>query len=145
MKKLFLAVLIAASIGTSAFAADATHLNYRVKSAFEAAFAGATNVSWHIKPQFISFAFELNNEKMEAFYSSDGEQIGTSRHVSFDKLPASAVKKIKANYPDYQVKEAVKMDLNGESNYYVSLENGNLKRILEVSEYGRVSLFNNGK
>ena len=35
MKKLFFAVLVAASIGTSAFAADATKVNYRVRTAFE--------------------------------------------------------------------------------------------------------------
>lgn len=145
MKKLFFAVLIAASAGISAFAADVTHVNYRVRSAFDAAFAGATDVSWHITPRYVAFAFQLNNEKMEAFYSPEGEQIGISRHVSFDKLPASAIKKIKKNYPDYQVKEAIQMDINDESNYYVSLQNGNLKRILEISAFGGVSVLSNGK
>ncbi len=145
MKKLFLAVLIAASVGASAFAADVTRLNYRVRSAFDAEFAGATDVSWRITPQFTSFAFKLDNQSLEAFYSADGEQIGISRHVAFEKLPAAAIKKIQKNYPDYKVKETIHMELNGESNYYVSLENGNLKRILEVSHFGGVSLFKNEK
>lgn len=145
MKKLLFAVLIAASIGTSAFAADLNKVNYRVKTAFEAEFAGAQNVSWNVTPDYTRFVFTMDEERIEAFYGSNGEQIGVSRKIDFKNLPGAAVKKIQKSYPDYTVKETIAFDRDGDKTYYVSLAQGNKKRILQVSVFGNVSIYNTGK
>ncbi len=141
MKKLMIAALLVATIGTSAFAMDVKNLNYKVRNNFETNFIGAKNVSWSESSEYIKASFELNGEMVEAFYGNDGESIGTSRKVEFKTLPLSAISKIKAKYSTYTVNEVIEFDRNSEKNFYVSLVDGDKKQILEVSFFGSVSVF----
>jgi opacity protein-like surface antigen len=145
MKKLFMAALLVAAIGSTAFAADVTKVNIKVKNNFEAQFAEATNVSWSTGGKFTRASFELNDQKIEAFYGSDGEAIGYSRQIGLKQLPQNAVKKINKLYADYKVAEVIEFTQEGDKNYYVSLENGNNKQILEVSIFGDVSKYTGTK
>lgn len=141
MKKLFIAALIVVAAGTSAFAADVFKVDYKVKSSFEARFAGAQNVVWSAKETFIKAAFTMAEENVEAFFDGEGELIGLSRKVDLKKLPLNAIQKIKKDYASYQVSEAIEFDRDGDKSYYVSLEDGAKKQILEVSLYGAVSKY----
>jgi len=141
MKKLFIAALIVVAAGTSAFAADVFKVDYKVKTSFEARFAGAQNVVWSAKEAYIKAAFTIAEEKVEAFFDGEGELIGLSRKVDLKKLPLNAIQKIKKDYASYQVSEAIEFDRDGDKSYYVSLEDGAKKQILEVSLYGAVSKY----
>src|SRR5476651_1128228 len=81
MKKLFIAAILVAAIGTSAFASDAGKVNFRVKNNFETQFSDATNVQWTLTSNYAKASFELNDETVDAFYSLDGEALGLSRKV----------------------------------------------------------------
>lgn len=144
MKKLFIAALIMVAAGTSAFAAD-VKVNSKIKTSFEALFAGAENVSWSGKDHYIRATFTLSEETVEAFFGTDGDLIGTSRKVDLKKLPLSAVQKIKKEYASYKITDSIEFEGSGERCYYVSLENGNKKQILEVSLFGNVTSFRSGK
>lgn len=141
MKKLFIAALIVVAAGTSAFAGDVFNVNYKVKSSFEARFAGAQNVAWSAKENFIRASFTIADENVEAFFDGEGELIGLSRKVDLKKLPLNAIQKIKKDYAAYQVTEVIEFDRDGDKSYFVSLEDGSKKQILEVSLYGGVSKY----
>lgn len=141
MKKLFIAALIVVAAGTSAFAADVFKVDYKVKSSFEARFAGAQNVVWSAKETFIKAAFTIAEESVEAFFDGEGELIGLSRKVDWKKLPLNAIQKIKKEYAAYQVTEAIEFDRDGDKSYFLSLEDGVKKQILEVSLYGEISKY----
>lgn len=145
MKKFMLATLITVTIGTSVLAADVSKVNFRVLNAFEAQFAGATDVNWTVTSDYTKVKFVLEGEKVEAFYNSNGDVIGTSRKTEFKRLPLTAIQKIKKNYAKYQVTETIEFELNGERRYYVSVENASDRKILEVSLYGQVSVFDKDK
>lgn len=87
----------------------------------------------------------LEGEKVEAFFSSNGDVIGTSRKTEFKRLPLAAIQKIKKTYAKYQVTETIEFELSGERKYYVSVENESDRKILEVSLYGDVSVFDKNK
>ncbi len=141
MKKLMIASLLIAVLGTSAFAADADKVSAKVTSSFEAAFYGAKNVRWTLQPAYIRATFELNDETIEAFYTADGEAIGVSRKMEFKKLPLNAISRIKKEYATYTAKEVIEFDRDGERTFYVSLVDGDKTQILEVSLYGQVSTY----
>lgn len=141
MKKLFIAALITIAAGTSAFAADTNKENHKVKNSFETQFAGAQDVSWSAKESYIKASFTLLDEKIEAFYGTDGDLIGLSRKVDLKKLPLNAIQKIKKEYASYKVTDTIEFDQDGDKSYYVSLEDGNKKQILQVSLYGNVSIY----
>jgi opacity protein-like surface antigen len=144
MKKLIIAAFIMVAAGTSAFAAD-VKVNSKVKTNFDALFSGAENISWSSKDLFVKASFTLSDETIEAYFGTDGELIGTSRKVDLKRLPLSAVQKIKKEYAAYQITESIEFERAGERSYYVSLEKGNKKQILEVSLYGNVTSFREEK
>ncbi len=145
MKKLFIAALIVVAAGTSAFALDGKKVDNRVKNNFDVQFAGAENVSWTAKENYFKASFILEDENIEAFFAKDGELIGTSHHVELKKLPFIAVKKIKKEYASYKVTDSIEFEQDGNTNFYVSLEDGNRKQILQVTPYGNVSEFKGEK
>jgi len=141
MKKFILATLITVTIGSSVLAADVSKVSFRVLNSFEAQFAGATDVNWTVTADYTKVKFTLEGEKVEAFYNTNGDVIGTSRKTEFKRLPLSAIQKIKKNYAKYQVTETIEFELNGDRKYYVSVENETERKILEVSLYGQVTVF----
>jgi hypothetical protein len=59
--------------------------------------------------KFDKVTFQLNNETVNAFYDKDGDLIGTSKTVNFEKLPKSALETLttKYTYPEFQLKECI--------------------------------------
>lgn len=145
MKKFIIATLITVAIGSSAIAADVSKVSFRVLNAFEAQFAGATDVAWTVTADYTKAKFAIEGETVEAFFNGNGDVIGTSRKVEFKRLPLSAIQKIKKSYPKYQVTETIEFELSGDRRYYVSIEEGSDRKILEVSLYGQVSVFDKNK
>ena len=142
MKKLFIAALIVVVTGTSAFAIDKSTANFKVKNSFDAQFSSAENVNWTAKENYIKASFTLGGEEVEAFYDpADGELIGISRKLEFNKLPLNAVQKIKKDYAAYKVTDSIEFEGDNGKAYYVSLEEGARKKILLVSLYGNVSVY----
>lgn len=143
MKKLFTLALAAIAIGTSAFAGPAS-ISSKVNEHFTASFSKAKNVSWNSSERFDKVSFMLNNEKVFAFYDTDGELIGTSRTMAFDKLPKSALENITSKYlyPEYQLKDCIEFTTAfNEKNYYVSMDRKNETVVLEITKGGAVSVF----
>ena len=148
MKRLFFAALAAVLVGTSAFAADikdASKVSYKVRTIFDAKFNGASNIEWTVREDYTKASFILADQQVEAFFSTEGELIATSRKVEFSKLPLNAIQSIQKKYAAYTVSETIEMDQDGEKSYYVSLQKNDRKQILQVSFYGTVSVYRAGK
>ncbi|MBL0882095.1 MAG: hypothetical protein IBJ16_01890 [Chitinophagaceae bacterium] len=145
MKKIFLTTLIAAMIGGQVFASDVTKVSYRVLASFEAQFADAKDVNWTVTDSYTKARFTIEGEQVEAFFSASGDIIGTSRKTELKRLPLIAIQKIKKNYSKYTVTDTIEFEFNGERKYFVSVENESDRKILEVSLYGDVSIFDKNK
>ena len=141
MKKVFMAAFMVVAIGSSAFALDVNKLSYKMKNIFEQEFYGAENVIWSIEEKYTKASFTMGEEKVQAFFTAEGEMIGFSRYVTLNQLPLNAIQKIKKDYASYKVIESIEFNQDGEKSYYVSLQNGEKKQILNVSLYGAVSIF----
>jgi bisphosphoglycerate-independent phosphoglycerate mutase (AlkP superfamily) len=140
MKKLFILALIAIATGTSAFAGPSS----KVSNHFASLFNEAKNVSWKSTEDYDKVSFVLNNEKVEAFYNSDEELIGTSKTMAFDKLPKAALEIIttKYTYPAYQLTDCIAFnDANSGTNYYVSMKKAKETIVLKITPAGIVSVF----
>ncbi len=141
MKKLFLAACMVVALTASAFA-DGVTVNMRALRNFKAEFTDAANVQWKTGADFAKASFTWNQQRMEAFYDSDGELIGTSRAITLERLPVSAEKFIQRKYNDYTATEAIEFDnVKDGLCYYVSLVKESTKVVLQVSSQGSVSVF----
>ncbi len=145
MKQVLLTIMLAVATGITAFAGSSSS-NDRAQNHFTANFGKAANVSWKRDSQYDKVSFTSGGELMQAFYSADGDLIGTSKRFDFDKLPKRAINTITTEYtyPSFQLKECINFTTaEGDSKYYVSLQTANGLVALEISTTGSVSLFNN--
>lgn len=145
MKQFLFATMLTVAIGSSVMAADVNKVSFRIMNAFQSQFAEAKEVNWTVTDNYSKAKFTIDGEQVEAFFNEAGDVIGTSRKVDFKRLPLSAIQKIKKNYSKYQVTDTIEFDLSGNRKYYVSVEDGSDRKILEVSMYGEVSIFDKRK
>lgn len=141
MKKLLIAALFVVAAAGSAFAMDGTKVSRQLKTSFEILFPRASNATWEQSEDFMSVSFTLDDENLSAFFSKDGELIGTTKKVELSDLPSKAVKKIRKEYPTFKITDSIEFTQNETSNFYVMVEDGNRKQILEVTAYGNVCVF----
>lgn len=143
MKKFFLLALVAIATGTSAFADPAT-ISTKALKHVAASYKNATDITWTTTDAFSKISFSLGEEKVETFYTTDGDLIGTTKTMAFDKLPKAAIETIvtKYTYPQYQLKDCIQFTGTGnDNNYYISLSAPNENIVLEISKSGSVRVF----
>ena len=95
-----------------------------VKAAFESDFSKATLVKWDKTDDFYFASFLLNNVKVDAAYTENGELVGTSRRITADQMPLSISVALADNYSGYEVDNSV-VELTHQSvtRYYVMVSN----------------------
>ena len=143
MKKTFILALIAISIGNKAFAGPVSIIS-KTNNHFITAFNKEKNVSWKSNDKYETVSFIMNNELIELFYDLDGDLIGKSKVMAFDKLPKNAIETIttKFQFPDYQLKDCIAFEnAYEETNYYISFQTKNETMVVEISKKGNVRLF----
>ncbi len=143
MKKIFILALTLTVIGSSVFATPA-YSSVKANNHFMNAFKKAKNITWEVNEKYEKESFVLNNESIEVFYELEGDLIGKSKKMAFDKLPKNAIETIttKFQFPDYQLKDCIAFEnANEETNYYISFQTKNKTMVVEISTKGNVRLF----
>lgn len=136
MKKILLTAIIAISIISSAFANPGKEVNYFVINSFREDFGNVEDVKWNITPAYAKAAFILNNVATEAFYKLDGEFIGTTQTIAIEDLPIAAKRSFAKKYSNYIVKEAIKLNGNEETAYFILAENEKHSVVLKANNAG---------
>ncbi len=146
MAKRAFAALVALTITASAFAKDVTrNISYKTMDHFKSAYSEASDVQWTLKNDFVKASFLLEGERVEAFYSLQGELIGSSKAISSQSLPAAAQRLINKKYDKYTVKEVIQFDGAEATKFYVSLDGSKKQVVLEVNQDGATSVFRTTK
>jgi hypothetical protein len=140
LKTMFVAVAVLLAI--SAFASPGPEkISERVKAEFEKNFTGALNVSWEKKDDFYFASFKLNEKEVSAAYNESGELLGVSRVIETSQLPLNVSLAIANRYKDYTVANTVsEIVFDGQTNYYVSVENNQKILKLKCSSYGEITV-----
>ena len=82
MKKMILALGLIVTLGiSSAFTAE-PKVSPKTLEAFKNEFAAAKEVSWAVSSNYYRAAFTINDQKIFAFYSMDGELLNMGRYIS---------------------------------------------------------------
>ena len=140
--KLFLATAAVLAIAVSAFAKEPETVSVKAQRQLTSEFKDAQQVSWSTSNNLFEASFKWNGQKLHAFYNQDGEEVALSREISADELPLKALQAIHEKYNDYKAGEVIELTSTDEGlSYYLSLEKGNKKVILNVSPNGLVSVF----
>jgi len=144
MKKLILATALLVSLSSFASNDNKSDVNTLAKKNLLRHYSGATNIEWKSEAQFNKASFQIENQKLEVFYDQNGDLIGTTKVVAFDKLPKAAIQTITSEYtfPEFNLRECIEfVDAYNVKKYFISMETVNDRIILEISKTGSVSTY----
>ncbi len=141
MKKYFIPAILATVFAGSAFASPSNLQDY-MAAHLSSQFKNATNIHWKTTRDFTEADFTWENQTLQAFYDEDGNYLGTGRDVPIASLPLNALKTLQDTYRDYAATSALQFQDSGDGvNYYVMLDNGKNKLVLNVTPSGYVTIF----
>jgi hypothetical protein len=150
MKKLFITAAIATLFSVAAFAdngkqnGDEENVSYNALSDFKSDFKDADNTVWSITESFQKVHFTERNKIYTAFYNLDGDYLGLTENVNYNRIALPARKEIADEYKDYKVMDVIKYNTNTTKEptaYFVDLQKNNREILLKVSADNEVSYF----
>ncbi len=128
MKKLIVAAAMIVSL--SAFAKEERKVSPKVLNAFNTEFTTAQEVEWTVSSDYYRADFDMNGQKVSAFYNEDGDLMGITRNISSTQLPVSLQNSLKKNYSNYWISNLFEVAKNNGTSYYVTMEDGDKKIVL---------------
>jgi len=113
-----------------------------VKQAFTKEFSHITVVTWDLisKEGIYEAAFTFNNEALKAYFSEDGEFLGTIREVTKSQLPILVVKEMDQRYPDAKVAAVYEHSMKDGLNYYITILTNKGVLILKATGNGELTV-----
>lgn len=114
-----------------------------VKQALSREFAQAKDVAWTSvsKEGVYQATFTYNNESLQAFFTEDGEFLGTTRQIRKNQLPILIVSALEKQYADYRVATVFEYSKTDGLAYYITVVNSNGGMVLKATGNGDISVF----
>ena len=146
MKQVIFATAMLLTVGmTRAFANKTDNINNQVTTSFNKDFATAKEVKWQKETNYIKATFTMESQVMFAYYNENGDLIGVVRNILSDKLPISLMSDLKKNYNNHWISDLFEMASDGQSSYYITLENANETLVLKSNGMNEWSVYKRTK
>ncbi len=110
------------------------------EATFQKEFSGATNVKWTESKDVISASFTLSDSRIIAYFTTEGELLGTERNVLFNQLPLAVIREINNRYGNAPISDIIEYTSGIDTFYgmYVDTQTKHLK--LKISSEGDVTI-----
>jgi hypothetical protein len=145
MKKIMMMLALVLTLSTSFAFTGEEAVNKKALNEFKSEFAGATDAAWTTGSNFYKVAFTLNDQKLFAYYNTEGEFMAVTRFISSFQLPLNLQTSLKKSYRNYWISDLFEMASNEGTNYYVTFENANTKIVLKSTDGSSWSLYQKSK
>ena len=140
MKKFIIAFGAALTlISTTAFAGGKEKVNPAL-STFQNEFKGATDVKWQQGKNVITAGLNFNGLRTEAYFTYDGELLGTARNVLFNQLPLAVIKQIDTRFGTAPVYDIIEFSAGSETFYQMIVELPKKKLEVRATSGGDISV-----
>jgi len=110
------------------------------EATFQKEFSGATNVKWTEGKDVISVSFVLSDSRIIAYFTNEGDLLGTERNVLLNQLPLAVVREINNRYGNAPIADIIEYTSGVNTFYgmYVDTPTKHLK--LKISSEGEVTV-----
>jgi hypothetical protein len=109
---------------------------------FNRQFPKATAINYKVKGQFTEVNFEWNGLHLQAYYDREGNPLATTRSIDKNSLPVTVQVRLKNNYPDAVITDAIEyVDSSDGLSYYITVAAAKYTYLLHVSTSGDCSVF----
>ena len=139
MKHRILTVALLLSLSISNIFANTNEevVNAKAANSFKKEFSQAQEVKWENSKQYVKATFKLNDQVMIAYYSNAGELLGITRNLTTSQLPINLMTEVKKNHKNAWITDLFEVTTNEETNYYITLEDGDQTVVLKsTGSYG---------
>jgi hypothetical protein len=141
MKKTILVIAILLTAGMSvAFAKTPVKVSAKILGSFKAEFGDIPVSRWKVQGDITLANFLLNNSRVEAYFSADGELLGTARSILYHELPLPVTKQLNKSYESAAVYEITEIVVKDEVSYRMIVETKSKKFSLLATPAGYVSV-----
>ena len=132
MKKIILSIATVLMMSAGAFAARSIgdNVNQQTIEAFKKDFTAAKNTMWEQKEGYSKATFSLNGEILFAYYDNNGDLTAVVRNITSEQLPINLLTSMKKEYDGFWISDLFEIAAGDQTNYYVTLENGDKKIVL---------------
>jgi len=141
MKKMMIALALMFSITMSYAFTGEEAVSKQVLAAFKTEYASATEVAWTTGNSYYKVAFTMNEQRLFAYYNTQGEFMAVTRNISSFQLPLNLQSSLKKSYGNYWISDLFEMAGNDVTGYYVTLENADSKVVLKATGGSDWSVF----
>ena len=145
MKLLIISFVLAFSVFSQNTLANETKVAPVVLKSFEQQFASAKEVDWTVSSNFYKAHFVMNDQHITAFYDNDGTLLALTRNITSVQLPVTLQAELKKNYEQFWISELFEMNTESGTEYYVTLENADVKVVLKSTSHSTWSNFQKTK
>jgi hypothetical protein len=149
MKKIILSLAFATAILTSAFAAPVEREpGFAVKNSFSKEFANIKDVKWeelNNRTGVYLATFSFNNEQLQAFFTEEGEFLGTTRQITSAQLPIMVIKEMGKQYPNAKVASVYEYSLTDGLAYYITVVTEKTSMIVKATGAGELTVYKKQK
>ena len=144
-KKIVTIIALVMFIVTTSFA-NGIDVSKNALSVFSETFVKATDVKWEISDNYYRASFRLNGQSLSALLSEAGDLIAISRNILSTELPINLQVAFSKNYSGYWISDLAEYAIDGETRYYMTLENADRKIVLQnFGTYSWISVKETGK
>jgi hypothetical protein len=130
MKKITIMLAMMLTLTTTWAFTGEKSINQAALTAFKAEFAGATDATWYADNEYYKVTFTLNDQKLFAFYSTDGKFMAVTRYISSVQLPLFLQNGLRKFYRNAWVSDLYEVATKSRTSYYITFENADTKTIL---------------
>jgi hypothetical protein len=139
MKNLIVSLSLVFATGLTPVLATGTNHDPRAEKTFAKQFAGAENVAWiQVDADYLKASFTLNGIRAEAYFSNDGELLGTARNLFYNQLPLLVMQTIGNKFTGAVIIEVTEITSPDGTNYKIVLEQNDRKYHLRVNGLGDI-------
>ncbi len=144
MKKIIFSVAFATAVLASSFTyASENDPASKAKEAFSTEFGNAKNVEWLAmgKEGVYQAKFTFNNEPLQAFFTEDGDFLGTTRQITKAQLPILISARLQKEYPDANLITIFEYSKKDGLEYYITLTTTKGVSIIKAAGNGELSVY----
>jgi hypothetical protein len=144
MKKIMLVFGLLAIMGVSN-AYPSEKVSPKVLASFKSEFSSAKNVEWETGSNYFRATFSMNEQRIFAYYSVDGDLMSVARYISSIQLPINLFSNLKNDYSKYWISDLFEVSNSEGLHYYVTLETADTKLMMRSSNGGSWSTYSKNK
>ena len=145
MKKIMMMLALVLTLSTSFAFTGEEAVNKQALASFKTEFAGATDAAWTVGNSYYQVAFTMNDQKLFAYYNTQGEFLAVTRYISSFQLPLNLQTSLKKSYSNYWISDLFEVARSSGTDYYVTFENADTKIVLRSADGSSWSLYQKSK